>query len=144
MPIYVETDNSDKKDKLFDASVAGTTAAKAEAKMQKMVRDAVDAAAGFTTAKTDGIRGYFVRLKVSKLDTKGHSTKCSISGSIERYPKTATKSRGAGSEMVTTGWSGSAEATGTSEQSIMDCVEAITEGMLPKGIKAMTDDMRKR
>ena len=142
MPIYVET-NSTAKDKLFDASMSGNAAPKAEAKMQKMVKEAVDGAAGFTTAKTDGAKGYYVRLKISKFEAKG-STKCTISGSIERYPKTVTKSRGAGAEMVTTGWSGSAEATGTSDQSVVDCVEAITESMLPKGIAAMKTDMLRR
>lgn len=142
MPIYVET-NSTTKDKLFDASMAGKAAPKAEAKMVKMVKEAVDGAAGFTTAKTDDAKGYFVRLKISKFEAKV-GTKCTISGSIERYPKSVTKSRGAGAEMVTTGWSGSAEATGTSEQSVVDCVEAITESMLPKGITAMKADMLKR
>jgi hypothetical protein len=142
MPIYVET-NSTNKDKLFDASMAGTAATKAETKMQKMVKDAVENAAGFTTAKTDDAKGYYVRLKISKFEVNG-STKCTISGSIERYPKSVTKSRGAGSEMVTTAWSGSAEASGHSDQSVVDCVEAITESMLPKGITAMKADMLKR
>lgn len=143
MPIYVETDNKNKADKLFDASMAGSAATQAEAKMEKMVKDAVDAEAGFTSTKTKDAKGYFVHLKISKFEAKG-STKCTISGSIERYPKTATKSRGAGAEMVTTGWSGSAEATGTSAQSVVNCVEAITESMLPKGIAAMKNDMLRR
>jgi hypothetical protein len=143
MPIYVETDNTKKGEKLFDASMSGSAATAAEAKMQKMVKDAMDKEAGFTTTKTQDAKGYFVRLKISKFEANG-STKCTISGSIERYPKTMTKSRGAGAEMVTTGWSGSAEASGTSVGSVVNCVEAITESMLPKGITAMKNDMIKR
>lgn len=142
MPIYVETDNSNKSDKLYDASKAGNAAAKAEAKMAKMVKDAIDAEAGFTTAKTKDAKGYYVRLKISKFEVNG-DTKCTISGSIERFPKTVSK-KGSGAEMVTTAWSGSATASGHSDQSVIDCVEAITESMLPKGIGAMKTDMLRR
>jgi hypothetical protein len=47
--------------------------------------------------------------------------------------------------MVTMGWGGGAEADGTNERSMLDCVEAIAEDMLKKtGIAAMRNDMLKR
>lgn len=140
MPIYVETDP---KLNLYSAKMAGSAAAAAEAKMAKMVKDAVDNAAGYTSAKTADAKGYFVRLKIAKLEQNG-STKCTVSGEIERYPKTMTKTKGKGAEMVTTGWSSSAEATGTGQGSIIQCVEATVEAMLPKGFQAMDTDMKRR
>lgn len=144
MPIFVDTDNSDPKSKLYNGSKAGQSAAKVEAKMQSVVKGILDKTAGYTTAKMGNPKGYTIRLEISKLDTADHKTKCTLSGSIVRYPKGVTMQGAKGDEMLSLGWSGSAEATGTTEGSLMDCVEAIIESMMKKGIPIMTADFPKR
>ena len=105
----------------------------------------IDKTAGFSTTKDANAKGYIVRLEIAKLDAADHKTKCRLSGSITRYPKGVTMKGAKGDEMVTTGWSGGAEADGTNERSMLDCVEAIAEDMLKKtGIAAMRNDMLKR
>lgn len=140
MPIYVETDQ--KTYNLYDAKLAGQAATQAETKMQEMVKKAADKKAGFTTAKDQNSKGYFVRLKLSTVEKVGADTKCQIDGELVRFPKEMTKSRGAGAAMVSTKWYGKAQASG--RDAVLMCVEAIVESMLPNGFTAMSSDMLKR
>jgi hypothetical protein len=113
--------------------------------MQATVKKILDKTAGFTTTKIANAKGYTIRMEVSKLDVGGGSTKCSLSGSIVRYPKGVTMKGGKGDEMLSLGWSGSGEASGTSEGSLLDCVEAVAESMMTKnGIPTMNNDFLKR
>ena len=134
MPIFVDTNNSDPQNKLYNGSKAGNSATKVEGKMQAVVKGILDKTAGFTTTKLGDAKGYAVRLEISKLEVANHKTKCSLSGSIVRYPKGVTMKGAKGDEMLSLGWGGSAEADGTSEGSLLDCVEAVTESMMKKGI----------
>jgi hypothetical protein len=143
-PIFVDTDNSNPKDKLYSAGPAGQSATKAEAKMQSVVKTIIDKAAGFTTTKAGTPKGYAVRLAISKLEVTGHKTTCALKGSIVRYPKGVTKSGAKGDEMLSLGWGGSATADGTSEGSLLDCVEAVAESMMKKGLPIMSADFLKR
>lgn len=143
MPIYIDTDNSNVKDKLYNGSKAGSAAVKVEAKMQAVVKKAVEKA-GFTTTKVPNAKGYSIRLEIANLEHAGHDTKCELKGSIVRYPKGITQSRGAGDEMLSLGWGGKATASGTDESAIVDCVEAIAESMMKKGVPVMNSDFMKR
>lgn len=142
--IFVDTDNSDPKKKLYNGAKAGKSAATAEGKMQTVVKRIIDKAAGFTTTKSDKAKGYAIRLAVSKVDVASHKTNCSLSGSIVRYPPTVTMKRGQGEEMVSTSMSGSATADGTSEGSLLDCIEAIAESLVTKSVPIMKADYSKR
>jgi hypothetical protein len=142
-PIYVDTDHGP-KNKLYDASMAGQAATKAESKMQEKVKAAIEADAGFTTTKDKNSKGYVILLKISKLETAGGETKCTLAGEIVKYPKTFTKSHGKKPEMVSLGWGGSAAATGKPDYAIVQCVEAVVESMMKKGMPAMTSDMARR
>jgi hypothetical protein len=142
--IFVDTDNSNPTNKLFKGALAGAAAAKAEGKMQAVVKRIVDKSAGFTTTKFDKAKGYSIRLAVSKVDTANHKTSCSLSGSIVRYPATVTMSRGAGEEMVSTSMTGSATADGTTEGSLLDAVEAVAESLVTKSVPIMRADFQKR
>lgn len=144
MPIFVDTNNTDPSGKLYNGSKAGQSAAKAEGKMQAVVKKIIDKAAGFTTAKMGDSKGYVVRLEISKLEVADHKTKCSLSGSIVRYPKGVTMKGAKGEEMLSTGWGGSATADGTSEGSLLDCVESIAESMMAKAVPIMSADYLKR
>lgn len=144
--IFVDTDNSNLKDKLYDGLKAGKAAQKAEEKMQKMVRRVVDKATGFTTTKSGDAKGFAIRLSLSQVQVSGFNTKCSLSGSIVRYPATGSKSKAAsrGEEMVSTSMTGGATATGTDELAVLDCVEAIAESLVAKAIPIMRTDYAAR
>jgi hypothetical protein len=142
--IFVDTNNSNAKNKLYNGAKAGSSAATAEGKMQTVVTRIIDKAAGFTTTKFDKAKGYAIRLEVAKVDVADHKTKCSLSGSIVRYPPTATLNRGQGEEMVSTSMSGGATADGTSEASLLDAIEAVAESLVTKSIPIMRADYLKR
>src|SRR4030095_377425 len=128
MPIiYVETDNSDPNNKLFDASKAGAASAKAEAKMEKAVKAAFTQnkkAPDFTTEKKQGEtpKGYFIRLKVAKVEPGGGLTTCSLKGEIVRFPKEKNAKNETGEVMVSTSMTGNGIASGTNADSVADCV----------------------
>lgn len=142
--IFVDTDNSNPKDKLYNGGKAGQSAAKAEGKMQAVVKKILEKAPDFTTTKFDNAKGYAIRLQISKLEVANRKTTCSLSGSIVRYPKGVTKKGAKGDEMLTTGWGGSATADGTSEVSLLDCVEGVAASMMAKGVPIMSADYLKR
>jgi hypothetical protein len=144
MPIFVDTDNSNATNKLFNGSKAGGAAAKAEAKMQSTVKRIVDKAAGFTTTKSKDAKGYAIRLTISKLEVGNGKTSCSLSGSIVRYPPTVSLKGGKGDEMVSTSMTGSGNSTGTSEGDMLAVVEAIAEDLAAKSIPIMRNDFTKR
>jgi hypothetical protein len=144
MPIFVDTDNSQASNKLFNGMKAGSAAGKAEAKMQAAVKRIIDKAPGFTTAKFDNAKGYAIRLTISKLDIGNGKTSCSLSGSIVRYPATVTLKGAKGDEMVSTSMTGNGNSTGTSEGDMLAVVEAIAEDLTTKSIPIMKNDMTKR
>ena len=142
--IFVYTDNSNPKAKIYTATNAGRYAAAAEAKMEAVVDRIIEKTPGFTTSPSDDAKGYTIRLKVAKVVVTNQSTKCDLTGELVRYPETSSKTGGKGAEMVSTGFTGSATATGTGESALVDCVEAVTESMVGKAIPAMRSDMTNR
>lgn len=143
MSIFVDTDHGP-SNKLYNGSKAGSSASKAEGKMQAVVKKIIDKTAGFTTVKDASAKGYTVRLEIAKLEVADHKTKCTLSGSIVRYPKGVTMQGAKGDEMLSLGWGGSATADGTNEGALLDCVEAVAESMIGKGVPVMRSDMLKR
>jgi len=147
-PIFINTDNSDKTKKIFIANLAGAASAEAEDKMKAMVIKAFEKVPDFTTNNITDPKGYTLMLKVTKF-AADRETSCTITGEILRYPKAASKSKqsdGSGTETVMFGgtWGGSATASGKGKSAVIDCVEAILEGMIPKSIPVMKADMNKR
>jgi hypothetical protein len=144
MPIFVDTDHGP-KNKLYDGSKAGNSATAVEGKMQSTVVRLIDKTAGFTTTEFPKAKGYAIRLEFSKLDTQsGPDTVVKLSGFILRWPKTVAQAgKGKGDEFITLGWTGGGKASGHSEGSLLDVVEAIIEGMMPNGIQAMKNDWPK-
>jgi hypothetical protein len=143
--IFVNTDNTNIKDKLFNGSKAGTEAKAVEDVMQKVVVKVVGKQPGFTTIKSPNPKGYSIKLEIAKLEQTQHETKCSLRGEIARYPNSfsVAKKGGAGS-MVSTSFSGNAKAQGMGKFAVVDCVEAIAEDMIAKAIPAMRQDMLQR
>ena len=145
-PIYINTDNSDKKHKIYIASLAGNAVDAAETKMQEMVVKAFEKQSDFTTNKTDNPKGYTLIFKLTKFSSSGGETSCTIDGDIVRYPSVATKKSGSGAEKVMFGgnFSISASVSGGGNGAAIQCVEAIMEPLVPKAIPVMKSDMGRR
>jgi hypothetical protein len=142
--IFVNTENPP-ENKLFRATKAGSSAAKAEEKMQKTVLRIFGKAPGFTTNKAENAKGYSIRISVAKVEIVGPDTKCSLSGELLRYPAAASVKEGDKEEMVSTSMAGNGKATGKGEGALLDCVEAIIEEMCTKRcMPAMRMDFAKR
>jgi hypothetical protein len=142
--IFVNTDNSNLKDKIYSATTAGPLAAKAEAKIQKAVRMVVQKTPGFTADRTDTSRGYTIRLKVAKVTVADHKTRCELTGELVRYPETGPNKKAGDGTSVGFNFRGAGAASGTDERSLLDCVEAVVEDMALKAIPGMKEDMTRR
>jgi hypothetical protein len=143
--IFVNTDNTNLANKLFNGSKAGAEAKAVEDIMQKVVIKIVGKQAGFTTVKTPNPKGYSIKLEIAKLEKTQHETSCSLKGELVRYPNSFTVSKkGGAATMVSTSFTGSAKAQGMGKFAVADCVEAIVESMIPKAIPAMRQDMLQR
>ena len=142
MPIFVNTDNTKVTDKMYNAQLAKENAAAAEKKMQEVVVKTIAKDPGFTTNKVANPKGYSIKLKIAKLESTHHETKCTLSGELLRYPNMKSM-KGSGVGMVSTSFSGSAAASGMGKFAVIDCVEAITESMVKKAIPAMKQDINR-
>ena len=141
--IFINTDNSDTQNKLYNSTKAG--GAKAEELMQKAVKKVFDKANGFTTSKTKNSKGYSIKLTVTKVEIGDHDTKCSLSGELLNYPREVSKSKeaGGGSGMASTTWTGNGKVTGTKQDDIEFCVESIAEDMALKAIPRIKEHFGK-
>lgn len=139
-PIFVDTENTNPENKLFNGAKAGKASAQAEEKMKKAVVKIIGKAPDFTTNKTADGKGYAIRLVVAKVEVSGQKTTCSLSGDIVRRPREMTKKRGEGEEMVSTSMKGNGSVDGTSDRDALDCIEAIAEDLVAKSLPAMRKD----
>ena len=143
--IYVNTDNTNATDKLFNGAKAGAEAKAVEEVMQKVVVNIVGKNAGFTTTKMANPKGYSIKLEIARLEQVGRETSCSLKGELVRFPNSFTVAKNGGAAtMVSTSFTGSAKAIGMGKHAVVELVEAITEGMIPKAIPAMRQDMLQR
>ena len=131
------------------ANAVGEGMADAEEKMQAMVIKAFEKVPDFTTIKTGSPKGYTLIFKVAKFEAGDHETSCTVSGMIVQYPvitySKARESTGSDAIMVSAGdWKSSATASGKGKRAMLDCIEAIMEGMVPKTIPVMRSDMLRR
>jgi hypothetical protein len=149
-PIFINTNNNDKKHKIYVANAVGEGLAEAEDKMQAMVIKAFEKASEFTTNKIDDPKGYTLVFKVTKFETAEHETSCTIQGQILQFPAvTYSKAKESSKSdavvvMFAGDWKGSATASGRGKRAMLDCVEAIMEGIVPKSIPVMKADMTRR
>ena len=142
MPIYVNTDNSDPKKKLFNASALGSAAA-VEKKMQEVVVETIrdDAGADFNTDKPG--KGYSLRMKVvAKKD--GRTTTVSVTIEILRYPPEVQKKKKGEFMVPITANLGSATLEGASEADLLDVVAQLTKSNVKAALGPMRVDMTRR
>lgn len=143
--IFVNTDNTNPKDKLFNGRMAGAEAKAVEDLMQKIVVKIIGKNPGFTTTKLPNPKGYSIKLEIAKLQQTPQETSCSLKGELVRYPNSfsVAKKGGAGA-MVSTSFTGGAKAIGMGKHAVIELVEAIAESMVAKTIPAMRQDMLQR
>ena len=143
--IFVNTDNTNVANKLFNGTKAGAEAKAVEEVMQKIVIKVIAKNPGFSTAKTPNPKGYSIKLEIAQLQQTGRETSCSLKGELVRYPNSFTVAKNGGAAaMVSTSFTGSAKAIGMGKFAVLDLVEAIAESMIPKAIPAMRQDMLQR
>ena len=143
MPIYVNTDNSDPKKKLFNATAVGNAAA-VEKKMQEVVVETIrdDAGADFNTDKPG--KGYSLRMKVVA-EKSGRSMTITVEIEILRYPPETDKKKKKGEFMVPiTANLGSATLEGASEADLLDVVAQLTKSNVKAALGPMRVDMTRR
>ena len=99
--IFVNTDNSNPKAKIYEAGKVGKSAAAAEKKMQEVVTAVVGKAPDFISDKSAVGKGYTIRVKVTKVETAGSQTTYTVHPEIVRFPSSSGKG-GKGEEMVST------------------------------------------
>jgi hypothetical protein len=144
--IFVNTDNTDPANKIFNGALAKGAATKAEAMMKKIVEGLISKAPGFTITPSEDAKGYWIRLKIAKCQVVGPDTVTKISGQIVRFPKEiAQQGNTKGEVMVSLGdWSAEATASGKNDYAILDGVQACVEKMIPKSLNPMKTDFLKR
>jgi hypothetical protein len=139
--IFVNTDNSDPTNKLYNASKLGKSATAAEKKIQDAVEEAISKTPDFTTDKSG--KGYSLRMKVLT-EAVGRATRYTVTIEIIRYPKTTGKG-GKGEELVPTmSKPGSATVEGASEADILDAIGQLAQSNVKASLGVMRIDMTRR
>ena len=142
--IFVNTDNSNPKAKIYEAGKVGKSAAAAEKKMQEVVTAVVGKAPDFVSDKSAVEKGYTIRIKVTKVETAGSQTTYTVHPEIVRFPSSSGKG-GKGEEMVSTLTKDpTIGVQGHSEALLLDGIEAVTENIVTKSLPLMRTDMMKR
>ena len=140
-PIYVNTDNSNPTNKLYNASKLGKSAGAAEKKMQQAVVEAISKVPDFNTDRPG--KGYSLRMKVLTAPL-GRATKYTVTIEIIRYPSSVGKG-GKGEELVPTmSKPGSATVEGGSEADILDAIAELTKNNVKASLPVMRIDMTRR
>jgi hypothetical protein len=144
MPIFINTDNSDKKHKIYDATLAGSSK-DVEDKMREMVIKAFEKDSDYTTNTSENAKGYTLKFTITVFKASGGDSECTLEGEILRYPKAASK-HGKHDENVNLNknWKNSATVSGKGTPAAVQAVEAIMELMVPKSKPIMKIDWTRR
>src|SRR5437879_12301505 len=89
--IFVNTDNSNPKAKIYEAGKGGKSSAAAEKKMQEVVTAVVGKAPDFVSDRSAVGQGYTIRIKVTKVETAGGQTTYTVHPEIVRFPSSSGK-----------------------------------------------------
>ena len=142
--IYVNTDNSNSKAKIYEAGKMGNSAAAAEKKMQEVVTAMIAKEPDFVSDKSAVGKGYTIRIKVTKVAKAGGTTTYTVHPEIVRFPSTVGKG-GKGEIMVSTLTKDpEIQVQGNSEDLLLEGVEGVTQNIMKKCFPLMRVDMTKR
>jgi 3D (Asp-Asp-Asp) domain-containing protein len=142
--IYVNTDNSNSKAKIYDAAKMGKSAAAAEKKIQEVVTAMVTKEPDFVADKSAVGKGYTVRIKVTKAEVAGGTTTYTVHPEIVRFPSAVGKG-GKGEYMVSTTTKDiQIQIQGNSEDMLLGAVEDATQKIMKASFPGMRVDMTNR
>jgi hypothetical protein len=142
--IYVNTDNSNSKAKIYEAGKMGKSAAAAEQKMQDVITDMATKEPDFVADKSAAGKGYTIRIKVTNATTAAGTTTYTLHPEIVRFPSGAGKG-GKGEFMVSTLVKDiEIQIQGHSEDMLLDAVGDATQKIMKKSFPLMRVDMTKR
>ena len=142
--IYVNTDNSNSKAKIYEAGKMGKSAAAAEQKIQDVITDMVTKEPDFVADKSAVGKGYTIRIKVTNAVTAAGTTTYTIHPEIVRFPSGSGKG-GKGEFMVSTLVKDiEIQIQGHSEDMLLDAVGYATQKIMKKSFPLMRVDMTKR
>jgi hypothetical protein len=134
--IYVNTDNSNSKAKIYEAGKMGKSAAAAEQKMQDVVTDMVAKEPDFVSDKSAVGKGYTIRIKVTNATTAAGTTTYTVHPEIVRFPKEFMVSTVVKDIEI--------QVQGHSEEMLLDAVGDATQKIMKKCFPLMRVDMTKR
>jgi len=143
-PIFINTDNSDKKKKIYIANKAGGASADAEDKMKAMIIQAFADSSEFTTNKVDDPKGYTLFCEMTEFSGSARNASCKIVIEILRYPASYSKGHGKKAEKVMTSGELSGKAEVSGKDALGQCIEAIMVKIVPKTFPAMIADFAHR
>ena len=143
-PIFINTDNSNKKKKIFIGDKAGGASADVEEKIKAMVIKAFKDKSEFTTNKIDDPKGYTLFCEVTEFSASGGDKTIKIVIEIIRYPASYTKKHGLKGEKVMTSGELSGKGTGSGKDGLSQAIELIMEKIVPKTFPVMISDMTRR
>jgi hypothetical protein len=142
--IYVNTDNSNSKAKIYEAGKMGKSAAAAEKKIQEVVTAMVAKEPDFVADKSAVGKGYTIRIKVTNVAKAGGTTTYTVHSEIVRFPSAVGKG-GKGEFMVSTVTKDlEIQVQGNSEDLLLEGVEGVTQNIMKKSFPGMRVDMTNR
>jgi hypothetical protein len=143
--IYVNTDNSNPRAKIYEASKVGKSAAAAEQKMQETVRAMITKEADFVSDKSAVGPGYTIRIKVTNAVASGGTTTYTVHYEVVRFPVGTGKGGGKGEFMVSTRTKDlEIQVQGNSQGMLLDGVEMVTQNIMKACFPMMRVDMTNR
>jgi hypothetical protein len=143
--IFVNTDNSNVKGKIYLAEKMGKSAGAAEKKMQEVVRALIAKAPEFTADTAAKGKGYTIRIEVTNAERGAGKTTYTVHFELVRFPPGTGAGGSKGEEMVSTRTKDlTIVVSSNSESMLLDGVEGVTENIVAKAIPSMRVDMTSR
>ncbi len=143
--IYVNTDNSNPRAKIYEAGKMGKSAAAAEKKMQEVIRAMVTKEADFVSDKAAVGKGYTIKIKVTNATAAGGTTTYTVHYEVVRFPSGTGKGGSKGEFMVSTRTKDlEIQVQGNSEDLLLEGVESVAENIMTKCFPVMRVDMTNR
>ena len=143
-PIFINTDNSNKKKRIYIGDKAGGSSADVEAKIQAQIIKIIAPTSEFTTNKVDEPKGYTLFCEVTEFSKTGGDTSMKIVIEIIRFPAAYSKKAGSKGEKVMTSGELSGTASASGKTGLADAIEAIMQKIVPKTYATMIADMARR
>ena len=142
-PIFINTDNSNKKKRIYIGDKAGGQSAAVETKIGAEIVKAFVKSADFTTNKITDPKGYTLFCEVTEFSSSGGVT-IKIVMEIIRYPAAFSVKKGSKGEKVMTSGELSGTASASGSGALDQAIEAIMEKIVPKTLPVMIADMTRR